>query len=348
MRTFFAQEFPMISSRTRAVVLMLPLVFSLAAFPQTLSSQLKKAVADPQAPAGSTDPLGRETPAGTVFGFLQAAQAGNFRTAAQYLQFRTSTREAEREDTAAKLKTVIDRGFQGSLKNISSQPEGNVQPGVAADRQVLGLLSAGDVEVQLDLVRTNDPSSGRIWLIAQDTVERLPELYDQLQARQIEKEMPSALVTNALLGIPLWQWLAMLLALPLAALVGWLLVRVIAAPRAAWAKYRHQAQRKPWTPLSGPLWLLFAVVVHGLAVSYLRLPLLQRHYYVRISVVMLIVAATWLALRIVSRAMRRLRDRAIAMGRKGTGSLILLGQRVLNLVLIIISVLGILGSLGFN
>src|SRR5581483_2439186 len=105
---------------------------------------------------------------------------------------------------------------------------------------------------------------------------------------------------------------------------------------------------KPWTPLSGPLWLLFAVVVHGLAVSYLRLPLLQRHYYVRISVVMLIVAATWLALRIVSRAMRRLRDRAIAMGRKGTGSLILLGQRVLNLVLIIISVLGILGSLGFN
>ena len=34
----------------------------------------------------SADALGRETPSGTVLGFLQAAQAGNYKAAADYLQ----------------------------------------------------------------------------------------------------------------------------------------------------------------------------------------------------------------------------------------------------------------------
>ena len=48
-------------------------------------------ILEPKAPANAppktgTDPLNRETPYGTVFGFLEAAQSGNFGIAAQYLQ----------------------------------------------------------------------------------------------------------------------------------------------------------------------------------------------------------------------------------------------------------------------
>ena len=43
------------------------------------------------------DPLGRETPDGTTFGFLGAAQAGNYGIAAQYLQMSAARRQAQGE-----------------------------------------------------------------------------------------------------------------------------------------------------------------------------------------------------------------------------------------------------------
>ena len=44
------------------------------------------------------DPLGRNTPSGTLYGFLQAAQSGNYSIAAQYLQLSAARRQAQGED----------------------------------------------------------------------------------------------------------------------------------------------------------------------------------------------------------------------------------------------------------
>src|ERR1700751_5788589 len=150
---------------------------SLAVVAQPAPPQVKTALSA-TAPAAEADMLGRETPSGTVFGFLQTAQLNNYRTAAQYLQFKSSTREADREDLASKLRSVMDRAFVGSLKNISSNPDGNLEMG-PADRQRVGRLVAGDAEADLVLVRVNDPSSGgRVWLISSETLEKIPEVYD--------------------------------------------------------------------------------------------------------------------------------------------------------------------------
>src|SRR5262245_54472268 len=42
-----------------------------------------------------SDPLGRSTPHGTVFGFLQAAQAGHYKEATQYLQLSKKERSTQ-------------------------------------------------------------------------------------------------------------------------------------------------------------------------------------------------------------------------------------------------------------
>src|SRR5439155_15651964 len=65
------------------------------------------------------DPLGRNTPSGTLYGFLEAAQSQNYSTAAQYLQMSAARRQAQGEDIASKLKVVIDRSFSGDLRQIS-------------------------------------------------------------------------------------------------------------------------------------------------------------------------------------------------------------------------------------
>src|SRR5580692_10624262 len=139
------------------------LVLSVAGcFPLAAQSPLSQLLQSP-APANSsssapTDALGRNTPYGTVFGFLQAAQAGNYPIAAQYLQMSAARRQSEGETLAANLKVVMDRAYAGSLKNVSTQPEGMPQEGIPPGRQKLGTMSSGDVETDLELVRVSDPS----------------------------------------------------------------------------------------------------------------------------------------------------------------------------------------------
>ncbi len=168
----------------------------------------------------TTDPLGRDTPSGTLYGFLQAAQSGNYYTAAQYLQMSAARRQTQGEDVATKLKVVIDRSFSGDLRRISNQPDGTPQEGMPLDRQRVGSLIAGDVDADLVLVRVSDAGSGRIWLISSDTLARLPELYDQAAVHQVETHLPHGLVSHQFLGLLLWQWLAILIAVPIAAALG--------------------------------------------------------------------------------------------------------------------------------
>ena len=98
---------------------------------------------------GNTDPLGRGTPRGAIFGFLQSAQLGKYDTAAQYLQLTNTRRRIEGEQLAEQLLTVINREFTGNINRITNQPEGTDQIGMPRGYDQIGMLGLGDTEVPL-------------------------------------------------------------------------------------------------------------------------------------------------------------------------------------------------------
>src|SRR5579862_4704802 len=308
-------------------------------------------VLQPSAAANSAnqpaDPLGRNTPSNSILGFLKSAQAGEYSIAAQYLQMSPAHRQTDGEATASKLKFALDHAFTGHLGQYN-QPEGTPQEGVPLGRQRLGTMTAGDVDVDLDLVRVSDPSAGKIWLISSDTLAKLPELSDQIEARQVGGKLPAFLVKHQLAGMPLWQWLALVLSAPIAAGLGWLILAILEVPVRWWARRRGQLDVANWRSVSGPVWLLAGTLIHQWGVVYLRLPLLSRHYYFQVTSIALIVSATWIAWRFVRWSLRRVRLRALSRGQAGTGSLMLLGERILKAVIFILGILAVLSSLGFN
>jgi MscS family membrane protein len=296
----------------------------------------------------TADPLGRDTPSGTLYGFLQAAQSGNYSTAAQYLQMSAARRQTQGEDVATKLKVVIDRSFSGDLRRISNQPDGTPQEGLPLDRQRVGSLIAGDVEADLVLVRVSDSGGGRIWLISADTLARLNELYDQAAVHQWETHLPQALVSHEFLGIVLWQWLALLIAVPIAAGLGWLAVQFLRLPWWLWARYRKREVAAAWSSFVRPLWLVLGVLAHGVLVSYLRIPVLQRHRYQQVAGVVAVVGFNWLLWRILREVLRSVRQRAVLSGRMGTESLMILGERMLKVAIVVLAIFTVMGTLGFN
>jgi len=182
-------------------------------------------------PSAAADPLGRTTPSSSILGFLQATEKGENSIAAQYLQMTPAHRQTEGEQLAAQLKAVLDaRGvFTGSVGSFT-QPEAIPQEGVAPGHQRLGIMASGDEEADLELVRVSDPNVGKIWLISSDTLAKVPELYDQVEARQVETNLPQVLVKHQVAGMPVWQWIALVLALPLAAAFAWLVLALLEAP----------------------------------------------------------------------------------------------------------------------
>jgi MscS family membrane protein len=335
----------MVSFRRISIVCILSVAACTFSAPQTLAQALQPAPA-----SGSIvviDPLGRNTPSNSVLGFLKAATSGDYNIAAQYLQMSGARRQSEGEQTATKLKYVLDNVFVGNYSRFN-QPEGTPQDGVALGHQKLGTMSAGDVEADLDLVRVSDASAGKIWLISADTLGKLPELYDQAKARQVASKLPAVLVKHQLGGMPLWQWLALLVATPFAAGLGWLILFVMEIPLRWWARRRGRMDVANWRSVSGPAWLLAGTLIHQVFVVYLHMPLLLRHYYFQITSTALILSAVWIIWRVVRWSLYRVRLRALARGHAGTGSLMLLGERILKAVIFVLGVLAVLGNLGFN
>jgi MscS family membrane protein len=294
------------------------------------------------------DPLNRTTPSGSVLGFLQAAQSGDYTIAAQYLQMSTSRRQAEGEQLATELKAVLDAPgvFNGHV-GAFTQPQGTPQEGVALGHQKIGTMASGDVEADLDLVRVNDPSAGKIWLISAETLARVPDLYDQVEARQVEHNLPAILVKHEIAGMPLWQGLGLLLAIPLAVGLSWLVLVVLGIPVRWWA-HRHSANTGSWRSAHAPMWMLVATLVDRELVGYLGMPLLQRHYYYQFLWICFIISGTWILWRFVRWSLRRVRLRALARGHAGTSSLILLGERIIKAAIFLLGVFAVLTSLGFN
>ena len=299
------------------------------------------------APPAPSDELGRGTPSGAVVGFLQAAQAGNYKTAADYLQMSTARRHSEGSDLAEKLKVLMDRTFVGSLRQLSTSPAGNPDYGVL-DQQTIGVFSNGDADVPVVLVRVADPNSGKVWLFSSETLGKVPELYDNLEAHQVESKLPQSLVKNVFLGMPLWQWLALFAAIPVALAMGWAVVLLLAIPRRLWLKLRHRPNLHSYRGMSKPLLVTFSALAHRAIAGYLGLPLLPRLYYSRTIWVVISIGFFWFLLRATSLTMQRLRIHAISAGRIGTGTLMVLGERLLAALVVILAILATLGIVGFN
>ena len=174
---------------TRSMALPL-LAFLTVVLPCTAWGQSAQASQQTQ-PGASTspaDPLKRETPYGTVTGFLKAAGQGNYELAASYLQLPRRKPSARDETTARELEAILNHNYFGNLDLISRDPEGNLTDGLPPDRESIGKArTVGGLTLDIELVRVSDPQAGKIWLISADTVRQVPDFYERMPFTALQK-----------------------------------------------------------------------------------------------------------------------------------------------------------------
>ena len=294
----------------------------------------------------TTDPYDRETPHGCFFGFLHAAEKGNYKTAAEYLQIPPALTSA-REEIARQLQVVFDhRLVTRDLDLVSKNPQGS-----HADSLGAGLEKVAEVrgEGRLDVVlvrseRTEPP----IWFISWETVRECRRLYDRLALPDLDRKLPRFMVQTRLGALPLWQVAAFILLLPILYGVAWALVTV------SFALLRFLRRRTSETPVGywahsarNPVTFLLTLILHRVAVEWMGMPALYRLFYNRILAVLLLGGLFWLLSRMVDAVDRRVFARYLggASGRQTTLSLL---RRFLKIVAFVIVLLLGLAFFGVN
>lgn len=347
--------------RVRRVVL--PLLFALlfcvpahSQIPGLSVSQTAPApaAAVKQEPAVPPDPLGlgRETPRGTLLGFIKAAQDERYNVAAQYFQAPINRRrrsEEDDEELAAQLLTILNQKFAGSLDLISRDPLGRLDDGLPADQERIPSALGFSDKNPILLVRLEEEQGHKLWYFSRASLEHVPEIYDSLTFPGLEKKIPETLVTHRLLSMPLWQLIAILLYIPVAFLAGRLLTLVCIFAVSRWRK----ARGKP--PLMygkffrvDPITLTFAIVLHYLFVGYIGTSLIYRLYYRHVVWIFLAFAFYWILTRITRAISSRIGASLTARGMLAERSIVSLVRRFTEISIFVLVTLLVLRSLGVD
>ena len=297
----------------------------------------------------AADPLGRSTPHGTVFGFLQAAQSSKYREATQYLQLSKNERAGKGDQLAHQLHDLMDSAFVGRVGVISDRPEGSNQSGVPQDHERIGVFRLRGNETNVDLVRVFNLGNGEVWLFSSQTLAAVPDLYGQIEENRLEASLPRFLVVEQFAGIPLWRWIALLLLIPLSILLAWLVVGLVRGGLRFWLRRKaHPIVQDFYGSITAPVRLILTVIFLGIGIALMGFSLLFRAYYWRFAGLILATGVAWMVFRLIN----RWAERARSMERDSSGyrsvAIVLLGQRIFKVAAVILFVLVGLSILGFD
>ena len=312
-----------------------------------------------QAPPGASasrlqplDELGRGTPRGAIGGFLSETDERRYERAAKYLDLsRLSPDEATRQGPtlARHLRVVLDQVLPLDPSEFSDDPQGARRDGTSETRQLIGRVETKKGSVALALERVPRDDGVLIWKVSAGTVAKIRTLYAEVGEGPIGDLLPAVLVETRLFDIALWQWIGLLVLVPLAILLAGLLVMP-----AAWL-LRTLSARGP-LPLAlrvvqdvaGPLQFLVAVGLFHLARRALGLAMAVHHVVVGVEQVLVVVGATWLLLRVIDVGGASVRKDLDGQRHAATIAVTDLAQRALTLVVLLLGFFSLLEALGVH
>jgi MscS family membrane protein len=333
MQSFIAKVF-------RAVPKIVALLLALTvAGPVLLRAQSAQQASTAPTAASATAPadpleLGRETPRGTVIGFIRAAQSENYDIAVQYFEPRHRAGVELEQELAQQLLAILNARFVGSLDSIPNDPTGRQDGGPPREQVAVGGTRGFSESFPLYLVHTDVARGVKVWLISRQTLDQVPEVYDSLRFPQLEKRLPEFLVRTRLLGMPLWQWIAIVLFAPVALLIGWLaayLLRFTARP----IRRTLGLATSPEEPIRrfGPTAVLGAIIVHYYFVYLIGASILYRQYYRNLLLILLAFAIYWAITRLTYWISLRMWNQLTSRGMYAERSLVSLSRRVLDVAI---------------
>ena len=335
-------------SRLVRLTLVLGLMLALPVFGQV---PVPKPVA-PNPPAeakpASPDPYGRDTPKGTVIGFIKAASEQNFDRAALFIDTRRVTRPVK--DRIHELLYVLNYGvLTRDLERLSSKPEGHRDDDLEPHVERVGMVKRGTQTLDILLERVERPGQPPFWRFSAETVAAAPAFYEEIRPLWVEKLVWPPLKEIRFLEVPLWQWLGFPLTLIVVLLFARLLSRVVFwILRPMMFRLAGERARDPLARITGPIGVAALSITMFAWLAVAKLPLLARFTVGRLAVLIGAIGLAWLLIRLIDIAAQLVEAHLRLLNRPGGITIAQLAARLGKALVMILAALTLLSLVGID
>jgi MscS family membrane protein len=303
----------------------------------------------PHSATSTRDAYGRDNPQDSVTAFLEACRKQDYALAAQYLDLRFLTarnRPQQGPDLAKKLDALLNSASNFHLSALSRDS--------GDDSDTTLPVATGDengAAYTLELERVHLSSSQpAIWIFSPQTVMVAMRLNPSAAAPWFARYLPPFLISVAFLETPLWNWLVLLAAAVVLFSLSRHLDRLLAYILRNLSKRLARIQSSwAWIEaMIGPARLFLSIVVFRIVVEAVHPSALARIYIGEVLEVLVVWSVTWYLLRIVDLSLNRV-ESSLAARRNFSGrSILRLGRRTASATIVILAILVVLSSWGYN
>lgn len=300
------------------------------------------------------DPLGRDSPRGTMLGFLKAARAAEFERAARYLDLRGGNRERGPE-LARRLKIVLDRNVWIDIEDLDPTWEGNAGDALGRLRDRVAVFDSEKLgRVSIVVARRPYESKRPVWKIAGETVRQIDELYAEYGYGPLDPiliRLPPVLTE---LQVPVietraWQLAAIIIFAVVSIAVAWIVMRVAVAFLSLFLSARGRKLDAEFRSAIGPpLQLLAAAGLFVWSSELLVLPKVPQRFINALGIGIVVIGVLWLTMRSIDQG-RQLLDRRLARdGSARLRALLPLGAAIARISVIGLGIIVVLDTAGIN
>lgn len=300
------------------------------------------------------DPLGRETPQGTMKGFLQSVADEDYEQASQYLDLSALSR-ADRSngaEYARNLQTLMDRqGWLAPDNKLSDKPEGYVEDHLEENVDNAGTLRAQKRTTEINLTRSENANGNMLWFFAADFVKQIPELSRNLNATLLDRIMIGKLDSLKFRGAPVGHWLAMIALYGFSYLVSGVFVRgFIRIIRRIFRKKNADAPSEHHLidAFQTPLRLYVMLWLAALLALFIGVSVIVRQTFMPVSMAVGWIAAGLFFWRLVNVVGDHIEGRMKARERYNMSSMLAFSRRAAKFLFVVLIGILVLDSFGVD
>jgi MscS family membrane protein len=174
-------------------------------------------------------------------------------------------------------------------------PEGSQRDPLNPDEDLIGVIQTANGDLDILVERVERGKAGKVWLFSPKTLASIPKAFQELSKSPLERFLPDFLITTRVAEIPLFEWVAIFVGMPLIYLLTGVLDRILSL---AAGIVRRKLSRNAALPnprvLRPPFRLLLLALAIRWAVSTVPLPLLARQFWSATALMIVVVACMWL------------------------------------------------------
>jgi MscS family membrane protein len=165
---------------------------------------------------------------------------------------------------AHQLYVVLDSRLPARLNELSNRPEGAPTNPLKPDQDVVGTINTSNGPLEIILERVTPKDSGPVWLFSKETLSLIPDVYDEVDLITLDRFLPDTLAKPRIAGIRLFEWLALVLILPL----GYRLLAVLNWPLKPLLAFGRRRLGVPDRPTGDQVPGLVRLVVLAIAIRW--------------------------------------------------------------------------------